>query len=1034
MSVRKKVDPRVKMMIENGIKLNHRTFFILIGDRGKDQVVKLHYMLAKSIVGTQPSVLWCYKKELGFSSHKKKRMKKIQKKAKQGPADPEKDDPFELFLTATNIRWTYYKETHKVLGNTFGMCVLQDFEAITPNILARTLETVQGGGLIVLLLKTMTSLRQLYTMAMDIHSRFRTEAHKDIAPRFNERFLLSLVSCKQSLIMDDELNILPISLSSREITPEPPTRTGDETKEERELRELKESLADTDIISSLIQKAKTLDQAKAIVTFVEAISEKTLRSTVALTASRGRGKSAALGLSIAAAVAFGYSNIFVTSPTPENLKTLFDFIFIGFDALGYQEHTDYELIQSTNPDFNKAIVRVNVFRSHRQVIQYITPTDSVKLGQAELVVIDEAAAIPLPFVKALLGPYLVFMASTVNGYEGTGRSLSLKLIKELRDQSGSSTTDVGSGGRVLREVTLNDPIRYSSGDSVEQWLNGLLCLDASNVKPLSVGCPHPSKCELFYVNRDTLFSYHKVSEEFLQRMMSLYVSSHYKNSPNDLMLMSDAPAHHMFVLLPPIDENTKSLPEVLCVVQIALEGEISKELVASAASRSKRPDGDLIPWNVSMQYQDDNFPTLSGARVVRIATHPDFQSMGYGTRALQLLQDYFEGKMTNLAEEQHPKQDSKRGGAEDVDGTDELHTEKIKPKKHLPPLLSKLSERPPERLQWLGVSYGLTPSLFGFWRKAGYSPVYIRLTELDITGEHTCIMLKALEPVYQSEVQYSTTWLSSFYDDFTSRFLSLLGFQFRKFTCKNALAIISTQRKFNEILDGKSKSITGRINKKDFTKRDLDSILSVYDIKRLESYTKNLLDYHAIIDLLPQICRLYFVTYLSDKINLTQVQYCILIGLGLQYKTVDVVSSELTIQPNQVLALFNKSLRKLVKFFNELEEKEDEKALISTTTTSNTTSGAPIEMNPTAMTLDEDLDDAEIDTKKLLKEKQDNLLKTLAKPEFAIQGDNEAWEEGTLELKRSKVPNIVSIKRKKSDKDDDASEQPKKKRKKNKSN
>ena len=46
------------------------------------------------------------------------------------------------------------------------MCVLQDFEAITPNLIARTIETVEGGGLIVLLLKTMTSLRQLYAMTM----------------------------------------------------------------------------------------------------------------------------------------------------------------------------------------------------------------------------------------------------------------------------------------------------------------------------------------------------------------------------------------------------------------------------------------------------------------------------------------------------------------------------------------------------------------------------------------------------------------------------------------------------------------------------------------------------------------------------------------------------------------------------------------------------------------------------------------------------------------------------------------------------
>ena len=38
--------------------------------------------------------------------------------------------------------------------------------------------------------------------------------------------------------------------------------------------------------------------------FVDAIADKTLRNTVAMTAGRGRGKSAALGLAIAAAVAY----------------------------------------------------------------------------------------------------------------------------------------------------------------------------------------------------------------------------------------------------------------------------------------------------------------------------------------------------------------------------------------------------------------------------------------------------------------------------------------------------------------------------------------------------------------------------------------------------------------------------------------------------------------------------------------------------------------------------------------------------------
>jgi len=71
---------------------------------------------------------------------------------------------------------------------------------------------------------------------------------------------------------------------------------------------------------------------------VDTVSEKTLKTTVSLTAGRGRGKSAALGISIASAIAYGFSNIFVTAPTPENLKSVFEFVFRGLDALNYKEH------------------------------------------------------------------------------------------------------------------------------------------------------------------------------------------------------------------------------------------------------------------------------------------------------------------------------------------------------------------------------------------------------------------------------------------------------------------------------------------------------------------------------------------------------------------------------------------------------------------------------------------------------------------------------------------------------------------------
>ena len=77
--------------------------------------------------------------------------------------------------------------------------------------------------------------------------------------------------------------------------------------------------------------------------FVYSILGKTLPFTITLTAVGGRGKSVTFGLAIAVALAHGYFNIFVTNPSLENLKTLFEFIFMGLDVLRYEEHLDYDI-------------------------------------------------------------------------------------------------------------------------------------------------------------------------------------------------------------------------------------------------------------------------------------------------------------------------------------------------------------------------------------------------------------------------------------------------------------------------------------------------------------------------------------------------------------------------------------------------------------------------------------------------------------------------------------------------------------------
>ncbi len=67
--MRMKLDSRIRTLIENGVKERHRTMLVIVGDKGKDQVVTLHYVLSKCCVKARPSVLWCYKKDLGFTTY-----------------------------------------------------------------------------------------------------------------------------------------------------------------------------------------------------------------------------------------------------------------------------------------------------------------------------------------------------------------------------------------------------------------------------------------------------------------------------------------------------------------------------------------------------------------------------------------------------------------------------------------------------------------------------------------------------------------------------------------------------------------------------------------------------------------------------------------------------------------------------------------------------------------------------------------------------------------------------------------------------
>lgn len=50
------------------------------------------------------------------------------------------------------------------------------------------------------------------------------------------------------------------------------------------------------------------------------------------------------------------------------------------------------------------------------------------------------------------------------------------------------------------------------------------------------------------------------------------------------------------------------------------------------------------------------------------------------------------------------------------------------------------------------------PRTHRFWKRAGYVPLYLRQTQSELTGEHTCVMVRGLNSSTESELE----WLGEF--------------------------------------------------------------------------------------------------------------------------------------------------------------------------------------------------------------------------------------------------------------------------------
>ncbi|MDW6094550.1 GNAT family N-acetyltransferase [Vibrio rhizosphaerae] len=340
---------------------------------------------------------------------------------------------------------------------------------------------------------------------------------------------------------------------------------------------------------SLTQVDRFEQQREAIASIVHVVEGHRKRPLV-LTADRGRGKSSALG--IAASILMERRSaiqIRVTAPVFAAVAPIF-------------EH-----LQRMLPEGQ---IQGKTFIYQQARLQFIAPDELIHIRPVcDLLLIDEASAIPIPLLTALTHHYhrLVF-STTIHGYEGCGRGFTLKFLPWLKHHRPGFT-----------HQQLSTPIRWAEGDPIEQWQYQTFLLDAELPAVEDV---QDGPVEYRHLTRELLLNH----PELFANVFSLLTHAHYQTTPNDLMsMLSDT---KMTVL---IAERSHHL--IGCILAIR-EGPLSSAAVERIQHGQHRPKGHLVPTSLVNQLGLSDTASLSCCRVMRIAIHPAWQGRGYGSGLL----------------------------------------------------------------------------------------------------------------------------------------------------------------------------------------------------------------------------------------------------------------------------------------------------------------------------------------------------------------------------------------------------------------
>ncbi len=335
----------------------------------------------------------------------------------------------------------------------------------------------------------------------------------------------------------------------------------------------------------------TTDQARA----VARLTRLKRRRPLVLTADRGRGKTAALGIACARLLEAGESRVLVTAPRPAAVAALFERL-AALRPAGRQAGNTF----------------VDAGGGRVEFLAPDTLADQAERGElggaGSLLLVDEAAAIPAGLLGAWLAAFpRIAFATTVHGYEGSGRGFALRFRERLERQTPQ-----------WRECHLAAPVRWGENDPLERLVSDLLLLDAE---------PPPAEpADRVLSQRRPRGAALAADEPRLRSLFGLLVQAHYRTAPTDLQRLLDDPTLALTTL------DAAGRPQAVAVC--GDEGGFDAELAERVARGERRPPGHLLAQSLAAHAGSREALMARVRRVQRIAVHPERRREGLGRRLL----------------------------------------------------------------------------------------------------------------------------------------------------------------------------------------------------------------------------------------------------------------------------------------------------------------------------------------------------------------------------------------------------------------